>query len=165
MRLYCMCLYSLKNDGGSHTSQYSFGFSRKVACIEYWMIYREQGFLAVVWFCSSTPLPLFRQQVVSLSRPSLLTGERGKKRGRSKIIRQQESLVLNNHSILSGGMSGQIWTCIVRYRIQSYVYQDRNNGIKCVLYNMYQWNEQSRPTGMVLVLSTKTCAERMKMFV
>jgi len=64
---------------------------------EYWTIYRGPGFLAVVWF---NPLPLSRQQVVSLSQSSCvspveLTKGRGRAwgRGRSQFIRRRESLV------------------------------------------------------------------------
>jgi hypothetical protein len=65
--------------------------------IEYWTIYRGPGFLAVIWF---NPLPLSRQQVVSLSQSSCvfpveLTKGRGRAwgRGRSQIIRLREGLV------------------------------------------------------------------------
>ncbi len=70
---------------------------------QYWMLYREPGFLAVAWFgSSSTPFPsTFRQK----ARPAThkKTGkeiektfwrERGRGRGRSQIKGPQESLVL-----------------------------------------------------------------------
>ncbi len=70
---------------------------------EYWMIYRGPGFLAVVWFGSSSllpPFPAFCLQVVSLSQPfwvspvsSLLTGGGGRGWSRSEITRRRESLV------------------------------------------------------------------------
>jgi hypothetical protein len=40
---------------------------------EYWMIYRGPGFLAVVWFGSSTMHPLSRQKFVSLSQSSCVS--------------------------------------------------------------------------------------------
>ncbi len=41
---------------------------------EYWTIFREPGFLAVVCFGSSpTPSPLSRRQIVSLSQPSCVS--------------------------------------------------------------------------------------------
>ncbi len=46
-----------------------WGITRK-----YWMNYRLPGFLAVVWFGSSPhPVPLFHQQVVSLSQSSCVS--------------------------------------------------------------------------------------------
>ncbi len=70
---------------------------------EYLMYYRGPGFLAVVLFgCFPLPSPCPLSKVsLFLSLPvcrrsSLLTGENGRGRRRSQIIRRQESLVLYN---------------------------------------------------------------------
>jgi hypothetical protein len=74
------------------------------------MIYRELGFFAVAWFDSSPthPLPLSRQQGVSLSQSScvspvasLLTGEGGGSGGGVKAYNGEKAWSFYNHSILS----------------------------------------------------------------
>jgi hypothetical protein len=67
---------------------------------EYQMVYREPGFLTVYDSAPSFPSPLSRQQVLSPSylpvcrRSSSLTGEAGRGRAWSQIIRPREGLAL-----------------------------------------------------------------------
>ncbi len=84
-------------------------FHQHGECVrEYWIICREPGFPAVTWFGSSpTPssvswLSLFLR--LAVCRQSSLLSKEGDGGGwaRSRIKRPRESLVLYNHSILSG---------------------------------------------------------------
>ncbi len=59
------------------------------------MIYRWPGFLAIVWFSSTSTTPPPRLSRLMCRRSSLLTGERGKGWGRSQITRRRESMVLH----------------------------------------------------------------------
>ncbi len=91
---------------------------------EFWRVYRGPGFLAVLWFCSSsipTPPPLSRQQVVSFAQPfsvllvELTDGRGGRGWLGSQITRPQESLGFSiNHSILSDCESSLLRTSYVK---------------------------------------------------
>ncbi len=94
---------------------------------EYWIIYRGPGFLAVVWFDStSTPSPLPPFPLAScfsfsvflcVRRPSLLTGEGGG--GLSRNIWPQESLALYKSSILSAHRPSSLCSSFTHIRMMA----------------------------------------------
>ncbi len=77
------------------------GGRRTASPIEYWMIYRGPGFIAVIWFgFFPTPYTLSRQQVVYLSHSSCVSPVEGEGRGEAKSYDGEKAWSSINHSLL-----------------------------------------------------------------